>query len=235
MFADVPGPVPSGLCTARARLLPIGSAIVGQRLQVVTPIGPSQSLSRLFPGSAFTLADVPQMALLCRVPALSANNVRRMILRGLPDARVVEGEYSPSGVFTSDLNFFFRVLGQWLFRGRDLTPQTTRLFTVSALGVFNTETPHLLAPLDIVRVSRAITAFGQFHSQRLQVATVGPGTNGGTFTGWLGGSTSGGTVRKDAIVFPQVDPDNITIGRVITRRVGRPFVQYRGRRSRSRS
>lgn len=223
-----------GLLSYRAALLPLGGAIVGMRFQLVNPVGPSQSISEILPGTATTQADIPQMALLCRVPAVGANNIRPLILRGIPDARVVEGEYLPSQAFSNDLVSFFQSLSGWQFRGRDLSNPGSKIISIAAGGNFITEAATGFAPMQMVRILRSQDEFGDFVSGRFQVDTIGPGTNQGHLLNWGSASVSGGTIRPDGIVFLNVDSKNIGIGRIITRRVGRPSIQYRGRRSRKR-
>lgn len=221
----------NSLLSYRAGLLPSGAAIIGQRFQLVNPAGRSQSISDTFPGTAGIQADIPQMALLCRCPAMNANNIRQLILRGIPDARVVEGEYSPSQAFEASLHLFFSALAGWQFRGRDLSNPGSKIISIAAGGNFVTEGPTGFAPSTMVRVLRAMLPNGDFLGGRYLVDTVGPGVNQGHILNWGANSVSGGTIRPDGIVFVPFDTANITVGRIITRRVGRPFIQYRGRRS----
>jgi len=109
------------LAGARSALLSQSAAIVGQRYRVVG--GGSSTDNKLFPGQNPTLADLPAISLLCTVGAVGAPNVRRFDLRGVCDARVVEGEYVPSSHYTSMLTLFGNLLasGGWKFKGRVLT------------------------------------------------------------------------------------------------------------------
>lgn len=228
------GPIAlQGLCPARAALLPPGAAIVGQRFQVVSPTGPSQTLGQIFPGSEGEAADIPQQALLITVPSTNANNIRRSTLRGIPDARVVEGEFQNTPSFNGALNTFFNTLGNFLFRGRDLSQSTVNIVSISPLGVVTCEANIPFLVNDMVRVLRTRTADGDLVGGRFQVASVGPGSNVFTLLAWTPPeATTGGRVRKDAIVYVAIDSTRIAVNRCVTRRVGRPFTQYRGRRSR---
>jgi hypothetical protein len=221
-----------GLCRARSATLPQSASIVGQRFQLVAPnVGPSQSLNKFFPGQFGQQNDIPQMALLCRVPALGAANIRRLVLRGIPDASVVEGEYSPSIGFTQALNALFICLGNFQFRGRDLTQPTLKMIMADASGNVSTEVPATYNVNDMVRVLKASTSKNSLVGGRFQVTTTGPLTTNFKLLNWNLGSTTGGSVRKDGIVFVNVDAQNISTGRIIVKKVGRPFTQYRGRRS----
>lgn len=232
--ADVIAPMQSSLCPLRAALLPTGGSIVGQRIQQIDPVGRSQSLNRVFPGTAGIQADVPQMALLCKVPALGFNNIRPMILRGIPDARVVEGEYSPTIAFATALQTFFTALQIWRFRAVATNPPPTPLLEISTAGVVLTAVPHVFVVNDMIQVKRAVGLFGQLRGGRYRVISVGPGNNQLSILGWQHGECVLGTAIGFLIFYPSIDNANITIGRIITRRVGRPFTQYVGRRSRKR-
>ena len=219
---------------SRGALLPRGGQIVGQRFQQVNPTGPSQSTAYRFNGEFANQSDVPQAALLLRVKALNANNVRLHILRGIPDAMIHEGEFQPSGAYLISLNRYISSLGNWLFRGRDLTQPNTTIFAISTAGLVTTETPHGLAVNDLVLIQKTLDVNGNFVSGRFMVSTVGPGTNALTLTSWGHGATTGGRIRKDGVVFPPVNSGQITVSRAVVKKVGRPFVQYRGRASRRR-
>lgn len=222
------------LGAARGALLPRGGAIVGQRFQQVNPTGPSQSTAFRFTGEFMNNTDQPQAALLMRVKALNANNVRLHIIRGIPDIQLVEGEFSPQPGYLTSVNRYISSLGNWLFRGRDLSIQPVNIFTISSAGLVTTEAPHGLVVNDLVLIQKSLDADGLFVSGRFMVATVGPGTNAFTTTAWTAGACTGGRVRKDGIVFPTVNPGQTTVSRAVVKKVGRPFVQYRGRASRRR-
>lgn len=217
--------------SARAGLLPIGCAIVGVRVQTVDPVGPSQSLSIQKAGTSGLDADVPQMALLIKVPGVGVKNVRRVILRGLPDAWVTQGELNPTDDFRRAWTYFkVSLLGQ-VFRGRDLAAPTVKIITIDTAGKVTTEAPHTLNPLDMVRILRTKRTDGNLVGGRFQVSSVGPGTNVFTMYSWTNGATTGGAARKDGIVYPAIDTSLVDWDRVVTRRVGRAPKQYRGRQS----
>jgi hypothetical protein len=223
-----------GLCPSRANLLPTGSAIVGQRVQQIDPVGPSQSLSRLFPGGAATLPDVPQMALLCSTPGLNVKNIRRTILRGIPDARAIEGEYAPSAQFKGDLTTFFTALSQFEFRGVDLAQPTIPIIAIAGDGTIQLAGLSAgFAVNDMVKVLRSHDSFGASIGGKFMVELIGTATSV-KVRNWTAGACTGGALRKHAFVYPFVDSLNCTIGRLVTKRVGRPFIQYRGRRSKVR-
>lgn len=223
-----------GIVPARAQLLGLGAAIVGLRFQSVVPAGPSQSVAVNYPGNASHPNDAPQLALLCKAPGLNVNNVRRFTLRGLPDANTIEGEFSNDPVFSPALTAFFASLVNWQFRGRDLSQLANKILSISALGVVTFEVGVTYNVLDFVRILKSKDSSGNLRGGRFQVGSIGPGPNVITLNNWGFGATTGGTGRKDVVVFPAVDAANTNFSRVVTRRVGRPFTQYRGRRSRRR-
>ncbi len=231
--AGAGGGIWAGLCSTRASLLPLGAAIVGQRIQQVDPVGQSQSLSRLFPGGPLA-ADVPQMGLLCTIPGKTVKNIRRTIIRAIPDARVVEGEYFPSNAFNANLEMYFNVLANWLFRGVDLAQPNLPVLTIDATGVIQMGALSAgFAVNDLVKVLRSRDATGEPIGGVFMVESI-PSATSIKVRNWTAGVCTGGAVRKHAFVYPQIDSDNCAIGRIVTKRVGRPFQQYRGRRSKVR-
>jgi len=171
------------------------------------------------------------MALLCKVPSLGTSNIRRMILRGLPDAVEADGEYRPPSAFPNDLNNFFAFLNGYQFRGRDLSQPVHKIINITAAGVI-TSVDVLPYPLNaMVRVLKSKDSGGRLRGGAFQVTLAGPLSTQSTISNWTFGATTGGSVRLDAIVYPNIDAPNITVGRLIVRKVGRPFTQFRGRRS----
>jgi hypothetical protein len=226
-----------GWCAYRAALLPPGALIVGQRFQVINPTQPpspgaSQTLGQLFPGGWGEPADIPQQALLCSCASVGTNNIKRFTLRGIPDARVVEGEFQASGPYNQLLQAFFTSLNGFLFRGRDLSQTTFNLVGITALGVATTVQAHNYTVGQIVRVLRSKTVDGDLIGGLFRVSAIGPDQFTFTMGNWSPAeATTGGRVRLEQITFPAVDVTRTFFQRATTRRVGRPFTQYRGRRS----
>jgi len=217
----------------RAPLLPQGAAIIGCRIQQVEPVAGAQTIALSFPGQAANSADIPQMALQCKATGIGTRNIRTFTLRGIPDGQVTEGEYTPVGGFDTALANFFKYLkgSSWNFRGRDLSQVAHPIVGIANTGVITFSEPHGMIVGDYVRILRTTLANGRQFGGRFFVATVNTPTTM-AITGWTQGDTVGGKGRKDGIVFPQVEL--AVQDRVITRRVGRPFIQYRGRRSKKR-
>jgi hypothetical protein len=227
----------TGLWPARAQLLPVGTSIIGYRVQQVSPPGPSQAGAILYPGTAGIQADVPQMALLCRAQGQGVNNIRRFTLRAVPDSQVVEGEAAFAAPFLRDLQTFFQSLNGWKFRGRDLSQPSFRIVSITPLvgggATVQCEQLPTVVVNDMVRILRTVDATKNSRGARVQITAVGPG-NSVTINAWAFGACTLGSIRKDAVVFPLVDINNTGFGRVVVRRIGRPFVGFRGRRSKRR-
>jgi hypothetical protein len=219
-----------GLCQRRAAMLPTGGIILGQRFQLVDPPGPSVTLARAFPASSGRTSDIPQMALYINCPGVGAGNIKRALHRGVPDVMVTEGEYDPSPTYAAAVLAYISALGLWRFRALDLTEPLIEVVSVTAGGLFTTLTDHGFLTADRVTLKGVIsdatlTAIGG----RYKVLSVPTPT---TFTvqGWPAVGATGGGVRKVVVIYPLVDAANTSPVRATTRKVGRPFDQYRGRR-----
>jgi hypothetical protein len=218
--------------------LPLAGQIIGYRLapfDVTTGrSGRSQTSSSIWPGVAFRQPDVPQMSLLCSVNAASASNVRRFGIRSIPDSEVVNGEFQPDPGFASQLADFFTQLSNWQFVGRDLTTPVYNVLSISVGGVVITAPANTLATGDKVRFKNVkITLTGQLVSFTTTVIATGVGTF--TIQDWPAVDATGGTVTALKYALFTMDGSSASVVRVSTRKVGRPFGQYRGRRSKRRA
>lgn len=221
------------LSSARAAILPKAASVVGQRIQLINPTGPSQSLNEQFPGNPAWPCDIPQMALLCKAPAVTGNHIRQLILRGIPDQMVIEGEYAPTPGFSNRLQEFFNVLGLFSFRGRTTPTGAQPIMNISAAGVVASGVPITVRVGDIVTITNAnVLPPGTFVNGLFRVTAITPTLQQFTLANWTAGiAGSAGTSNSRGIVYPRINAARITIGRIIVRKVGRPFVGYRGRRS----
>lgn len=226
-----------GLLGARANLLGKGGAVVAVRVQGVDPVGPSQVLSVSFPGSVDFQTDQPTTALLYTIPGVGVRNIRRHLLRGIPDAMSLQGEFAPSNAYNTALRAYFTALADFRFRGRDLATTAIKIIDIkrdaspATTGTARLEVPYTGALNDMVRILKASKSDGDFYSAVHQVTGVADSGRQLTLYNWPNFGVKGGKLRKEGILYPAIDSANIAVGRLVTRRVGRPFVGYRGRRS----
>lgn len=216
----------------RTPLLPNTSLCVGSRVSQVD--SPGVSTSEIFnrPGTAGVLTDAPQMALLIRI--LSANGSRRnFMMRNLPDARVVSGEYVPVDTFTQVLNAFLSRLTSYQLRTRDKTVPIVSLVGVTDDGLVTTATDFGPVAGGFVEFYRTRDIYGQKIKGRFPIlGTPTPTQTVFKVGNWRGIAVDRGAVRKVVFTFSNITATQIV--RSVVRKVGRPFVGYSGRRSRGR-
>jgi len=235
LYAKVIGPTGTGspsLCSARAGMLPSQGRIVGQRFQFIDPVGVSKSLSQGFAGGSSQSTDIPQMALLCKVPATDSPNIRNLILRGIPDNQVSYGEYTPDSSYRAAVTRYFTAFSMFRFRANVPTGLSQTIHSISSAGVAYLNFGELsVAAGDIIKLNRVVLANGSTWSGEVVVESVGPEPQKLTIYAWDLGATTGGKWNIPNTAYPAVDASNITISRIITRKVGRPSVGYVGRAS----
>jgi len=235
LYAKVIGPTGTGspsLCSARAGMLPTQGRIVGQRFQFLDPLGPSKSLSQGFSGGSSQSTDIPQMALLCKVPATDSPNIRNLILRGIPDSQVQYGEYVPDSTYRAAVTRYFTAFSMFRFRANVPANLDQTIISISSGGVaYLYFGPLTVSAGSIIKLNRVVLANGSTFSGQVVVESVGPGANELKIKDWTMGATTGGKWNIPNTAYPAVDASNITISRIITRKVGRPSVGYVGRAS----
>jgi len=218
------------LCNIRAAMLTRAASIVGQRFRVVG--GGSSVLTKRYPGSLNVRADIPQMALLVSAQSKTTPNVRRWTLRGLPDTRVEEGEFAPTSLITGHLSAYGQELdrGGWLFRGRDLSAGKSEIDSISDAGVVLMVDPLDVDVGDYVRISLTKDENGNTVNGRFRV-TAAPSPGSWTVANWTAGECAGGRAYFDTFDYYGINGLSFAVSRVVTRKVGRSFFQYVGRRS----
>lgn len=218
------------LASIRANMLTTATSIVGQRIRIVG--GGSQVLTKRYPGVQSLRADIPQVGLLVSCQAKNAPNVRRWVLRGLPDTRVEEGEYSPSTQMQLSISAYQQELdrGGWRFRGRDLSAGISRIESISNTGVVLMEEALAVEEGDFVRVNRSRDDDGDIVSGRFRVSAA---VNSFQFTlaNWTAGHCVAGKMSFDNHALFLMDGLTFNVSRVVIKKVGRSFFQYVGRRS----
>jgi hypothetical protein len=234
----------SNWATARAQLLAGECSIIGYRQQLVTI-----SKNRLLPGgsAAGTLnvpgvfgsdLNAPQDSLMVNFTLAGQPQQVRHKLPGIPDSQVSNGEYQPAAVFKGNVTKYMNLIISDVFAGiaRDLTQPDARVKSLAA-GVLTTMTATGAAAGDFIRLRRVKDdngnpVEGTFLVQ--QVVNNADTTVSYTLVAAPNQTVTkpNGTARHDLLVLA-----NITNGvpnRLVIRKVGRPFVQYRGRRSKRR-
>jgi len=229
---DTIKPLFATLCQRRAAMLPTGAAIIGQRYQQVVPhVTSSQVGSNYYPGTSATAPDVPQMAILVKIGALAGvPNIRQWAMRGLPDARVINGEYFPTVAFTTAFDAFCLGLISFQFRGVNLQADQGAINFIDAGGDVWLNSPLTVTAGQLIQVIKATNASDRLVGGRYQVESVSNSTNF-QLRNYDLGLVQGGTARIYEMIYPSVNATDCTLGRVTVRKVGRPFFSYRGRRS----
>lgn len=218
-----------GVAMRRAGMLPVGAAVVGQRYQIVNPVGAGQTEAVRYPGATGSAADYPSLGLLCKVPSLTTRNVGHFLLRGLPDARIFEGEYNPNANFRAAFLAFTRALEGFAFEARDLDATQAPLVSIAANGNYVTSANFTPGGATAnVRLLRTYDEFGRLHSGAY-TANITTATTG-TINNWDGVAVTGGKIRLDTTIYPLMATEQIEPVRISSRKVGRPFDLFVGRR-----
>lgn len=222
------------LCQKRAALLPSTGVVKGQRYQQVDPVGPAAIDTLQFPGGQ-GLCDYPSLALYGRVSGSGVVNTRPMYLRGVPDAQITRGEFTPSSDYRGKLTAFLNELQDWNFRCTDKSGAQVPIISIADDGTVTTSEALTGAALykrvKVIKTNIALTgaSFGGLFY-------IGTFTSGNVFklTGWNKGEASGGSIRLYDFIYPSIPAGGASIARVVTKKVGRPPELFRGRRSKRR-
>jgi len=217
------------LCTARARLLPNSSSIVGMRFQSVSPVAGSVANDETRPPGSGLVQDNPQQALKIRMGGIGVTNSKSLILRMVPDVRAAFGEYDPSGPFNTNLQSFLALLRStpWRMRVKDLTQARADIVSITDDGIVTTATAFDPTTTGQVTILRSLDANRKKRGGDFKVRDV---TNSTTFRiwNWPYGDTTNGVVRKLLITYPAYGLQ-LSSPRLTTRKVGRPFGLYVGK------
>lgn len=231
----------SALAQVNAKRLPLlgfDGELIGTRLsQMEAP-----RLSRVarfanMAGLSVTESDIPQMSLLFRV--LTASGVARsVLLRGVPDIRIKDGNYFPSNTFNAAITAYFAQLksGGFGLRIRNRSNQPVNVLSVSGAGLVITNGDHGFANDSKVQFVRTRDTANKAVTKTYTI-TVGADTDRFTLVGWTTGRTVvGGRVQLFVPIhsaladFPgKTEPFDGPL-RPGTRKVGRIFGAPVGRR-----
>jgi len=219
------------LAKKRSAFLVHQAAVVGIRTAEVG--GGVVAHPVVYPGTQNTKPDIPQMALNCVCKGQGVQNRKFFQLRGIPDSSVDGGKYKPTqGVNAGVVAYFGGLAGdQFRFRAKDLTSPKIGLVSVANDGTFRLNGAAVYNAGSYIQLLRAKNAQGVNVSGDYFVDIKTDDRNG-KFLNWTGGVvTLNGQARVVSYVFPVVDGDTLIARDVTTRKVGRPFDQYVGRRS----
>jgi len=225
------------LSQLRANLLPLRSYVSGIRIQPVDPSGPAQLFSVNYPGNGAAVvkaSDIPQMAVLLRFRGLGVLNTRTQRIAAIPDPQVTYGEYKPTMNYRIVMSSFLLALNEWQFRAADLTQPKREIVSVSTAGVVTTIGNHGLVLGDKVKIFSTLDTDGSPHTGLFTVDLAIEATQF-RVKNWPHGACTEGQCQKYVIIYPGILVDETNISRVVTRKIGRPSLGYRGRRSKART
>ncbi len=223
-----------GLLPSRAALLSQNAQVIGVRLYS-GGAGKGQSFALAYPGTTGAISDNPVQAILVKVGNVNVGAVRRFTLRGVPDAQIVGGEFVPDQNYVNAVNAWMHALSNFAFIAIDPTQLPSPVFNITAAGLCTINGPaQPFLVNQIVTFNKVLDANGFKRSFRGSVTSIGPQNNQFTVAAWPFGVGTGGTVGLKAKGTFSMDYNTMNVNRLVSRRVGRPFELYRGRRSRRR-
>lgn len=215
------------LAMRRARMLTNNATIVGARFQNIG--GASQTIKMRYVGTVVRDGDLPQVALNVRLIGQNNDYKKMMQLRGIPDGRVEFGEYRPSRDFAAAFDGWVTALATngWRFQARKKSTPRVKIFSIDSLGNFVIAPGATYAVNDQVILRNVRNANGNGVSGTFYVEARTNDQNG-KLRGWTGGTVGeSGTFAKLEFEYMQVARGGIL--NATTRKVGRPFTQFRGR------
>jgi hypothetical protein len=215
----------------RAAMLSTRAVIVAQRIQEVGGRGKTTLANDV--GILGSDADIPQMAVQCFVLGQGVTNKKTFQLRGIPDGLVGEGDFKPSLAWNSAFSSWSDYLNRnsIRFRAKNLALPQVQIISIADNGAFVLAGPLTFAAGARIDVSRCKSTDGKKRSGSYWVGP-GPTATTGVFTDWPGGVVAlKGKARVNAIIYPLVLRSSAEVVKIGTRKVGRPFDLYPGRRS----
>lgn len=228
----------------RAGCLSGEASIIGYRQQLVTISGNkllpggSAAGTLLYPGVATNDLNAPQDALMINFTVGGQPQNLRHRLAALPDSQVENGEYQPNAAYKGAITKYINLIagGQFSAIVRDLTQPDARVVSLIG-GVLTTQSATGAIVGQYIRLRRVKDNAGNpVEGTFLVMAAGGGGGAPSTYTLFPAPTqtvnTPNGTARLDLLVNPTITGG--TPNRLVIRKIGRPFVQYRGRRSKQR-
>jgi hypothetical protein len=223
------------LMQKRALILPASGAIVGCRYQIIDgdKVGQATSRNVYFSGVTGNENDMPQMSLKYLVNATAGNNKKILILRGIPDSQIINGEFSPTSQYRSAVAALLAEIATgWCFRGQVLDAETVPMLGIDLNGNYSLLKASAFTENSIVKILRAVNSSGRQKGAVCRITTLTSGF-AGVVSGWTHGACKNGKMRQHSITYPSARDisADVLYGELIVRKAGRPFHQFHGRRS----
>lgn len=219
----------SRLIQTRLQMLTDRAYVQGYRVKDTTGV---VQIDRTFlAGAIATNADIPQMALSCSTQTSDRQHTKYFRLRGLPDARVLEGKFVPSDAFNTAFTNFRTCLQAegWGWLGVNPANPLVKINSIDANGNITCAAGGTFAVGNTVVIRRCKNDAGKTVNGRFRILAR---TSDQAFqiANWVGGTvTAKGTVALYTTQLYVADRELTVYSMVTTQKVGRPFDLYRGR------
>jgi hypothetical protein len=215
----------------RCALLPAAAKLIGVRIQQIG--GKAYNHPQVSPGTYPAFADIPQMALNIKAYSSTNPNTKTFQIRGIPDSLILGGIFNPAPPFPANFATWVSAMAsnQFCFKAVDLASPPVEIISILADGTFVLGGPLVYAVGDYIQLLRVRSTTGKKVTGKFYVKTRTDAQNG-VFANWGGLLVTGnGKARKVTTIYPRVSGTEVFIREATTRKVGRPFALFVGRRS----
>lgn len=219
------------IAAARANLLPTECTIIAARaVQIET------GLMRMIPlgyeGSGGTL-NVPNDALLLSTRCTNTVSQRIFWAHCIPDEMVLRGEFCPTAPFATSVGYYLSLLNPYGVWSAVTRTSLVRILTVGSNGLVTLSAANPFAVGQQIRISRVFeTGTGRFRGGKYFVNLLGPLPNQLTLLNWQWAAGTNGRAWVESREYVSMGGgDGIYVVRAGTKRVGRPFDLFRGRKA----
>lgn len=224
----------TGILAQRAALLPGTGLIYKYTLQayklgpdnIEVPASSAEPFLVEFKGPDGTVCDIPQQGLLCSIALGGGHPARpRFILRGIPDDRVLRGEFSATAAYRRALTAFLNGLAPSY--GTYVDERTTaqgRGQPVDEIDLDGTVWGHeaitVVAVGDLAKILRTTNSDGRRTGGVYRVDDRDDANGSIELGDWDRGDTKGGSIRRFRRVFASYAPGTGQFIHQATRKVG---------------
>lgn len=229
-----------GLINARAALLPVTSTVVGVRIAILDNDGRSKGRSRPYllsvRGGFGQPCDDPRMSLKYALYGNTVTNELQYYLQNVADGLIITGSYSFTNSWEALVRTYFDyVFNQnYSFLGYNLEANQNAITSISAGGVVTIQGGNLFAFGQYARVidtrKNARGSYRQNPNGHMVTASVDQTV---TLDNWTAGACTGGRLQiwEKLLFRPFIPATQQLLPLVCTKKVGKPYFQYRGRAS----